>query len=275
MAESYRNERKTPSAWDAFGKQLLGTAQTIFGSLAAAMIFLLIQSGIRAPYALVYSLAVGTAIGLVAGLYVRLVLRKSIRAIQLLAGLTAAFMGIVAFDLALTQINALSAFYGFPTWSLFAQIILTGSSAGLVETAWRKDRMKVLKKKAQLRRTRREKLMKLRAAAKRQSSHRSLAPRRGPARPAHQTPAPAANLRTQPAITLTSTPQIQPGRRKNQKVTLAVAFEEHRCPYCLQEVKVNDPRGVKICKVCGAWHHKDCWNITGHCQVPHSGNASA
>jgi hypothetical protein len=212
---------------------------------------------------------------LVAGLYVRLVLRKSIRAIQILAGLTAAFIGIVAFELVLTQLSALSAFHGFPTWVLFAQIFLTGISVVLVETAWRKDRMKILKKKAQIRRARREKLMKLKAAAKRKTSHRSRASRRAPARPAHPNPTPAASLRTQPVITLTSTPQIQPRRRKNRKVTLAVAFEEHRCPYCLQEVKVNDSRGVKICKVCGAWHHKDCWDITGHCQVPHSGNAHA
>lgn len=45
--------------------------------------------------------------------------------------------------------------------------------------------------------------------------------------------------------------------------------EEHRCPYCLEEVKRNDPRGIKICKVCKTWHHADCWAITGVCQVPH------
>jgi hypothetical protein len=46
-------------------------------------------------------------------------------------------------------------------------------------------------------------------------------------------------------------------------------FEDHRCPYCLEEVKRNDPRGVKKCKVCNAVHHADCWDITGSCQVPH------
>jgi len=46
-------------------------------------------------------------------------------------------------------------------------------------------------------------------------------------------------------------------------------YEEHRCPYCLDEVKRNDPRGVKECSVCHALHHADCWNITGMCQVPH------
>ena len=45
--------------------------------------------------------------------------------------------------------------------------------------------------------------------------------------------------------------------------------EEHMCPYCLEPVFKNDPRGVKICKVCKTWHHADCWAITGVCQVPH------
>jgi hypothetical protein len=44
---------------------------------------------------------------------------------------------------------------------------------------------------------------------------------------------------------------------------------EDRCPYCLDIVKRNDPRGVKVCEVCGTPHHADCWSITGKCQVPH------
>jgi ribosomal protein L37AE/L43A len=46
-------------------------------------------------------------------------------------------------------------------------------------------------------------------------------------------------------------------------------YEAHRCPYCLEEVKQNDPRGVKRCEVCNTLHHADCWNVTGTCQVPH------
>jgi len=45
--------------------------------------------------------------------------------------------------------------------------------------------------------------------------------------------------------------------------------EDHRCPYCLEEVHKNDPRGVVICPECGTWHHKDCWEITGSCQMAH------
>jgi len=45
------------------------------------------------------------------------------------------------------------------------------------------------------------------------------------------------------------------------------AFEEHRCPYCLQVIKRGDSRVE--CPVCHTLHHKDCWDITGTCQVPH------
>jgi hypothetical protein len=41
------------------------------------------------------------------------------------------------------------------------------------------------------------------------------------------------------------------------------------CPYCLEEVKPNDPRGVVVCEICGTPHHADCWAITGKCEVPH------
>ncbi|MCD6356020.1 MAG: hypothetical protein J7L66_01935 [Anaerolineaceae bacterium] len=45
--------------------------------------------------------------------------------------------------------------------------------------------------------------------------------------------------------------------------------EEHVCPYCLEEVKKNDSRGVVICPECGTWHHKDCWDVTGSCGIAH------
>lgn len=58
-------------------------------------------------------------------------------------------------------------------------------------------------------------------------------------------------------------------RKPNVQVSL---YEEHRCPFCLELVKHNDPRGVKKCKVCNTMHHADCWEITGTCQVPHLNN---
>jgi hypothetical protein len=88
--------------------------------------------------------------------------------------------------------------------------------------------------------------------------------------------APKARSRTIPAVDklfLTHTSQPARSKRKklfNRKPQLQISvFEEHRCPYCLDDVKRNDPRGVKECEVCHSLHHADCWAITGMCQVPH------
>lgn len=56
--------------------------------------------------------------------------------------------------------------------------------------------------------------------------------------------------------------------RRKAKVRLAIV-ESHRCPYCLEPVSRVDPRGVVECDVCHTLHHKDCWDVTGVCQVPH------
>jgi hypothetical protein len=48
-----------------------------------------------------------------------------------------------------------------------------------------------------------------------------------------------------------------------------VGEEEHNCPYCLETVTKDDPRGLKICATCRTWHHADCWEVAGECQVPH------
>ena len=65
---------------------------------------------------------------------------------------------------------------------------------------------------------------------------------------------------------------VRPKRRNffrgKPKVQIALV-EEHRCPFCLEPVSRGDPRGVVECPVCHTLHHKDCWEITGVCQVPH------
>jgi hypothetical protein len=55
-------------------------------------------------------------------------------------------------------------------------------------------------------------------------------------------------------------------RKKDVKL---LGETEHRCPYCLELVQKNDSRGIVICPECKTWHHKDCWDITGSCQVAH------
>lgn len=58
-------------------------------------------------------------------------------------------------------------------------------------------------------------------------------------------------------------------RVKRREKVMLKGETEHRCPYCMEIVKKNDLRGVVICPECKTWHHKDCWDITGTCQVAH------
>jgi hypothetical protein len=79
---------------------------------------------------------------------------------------------------------------------------------------------------------------------------------------------PVISMRTaDPRPSRSRTRAWNPLHRKHE-VQFAV-YEEHRCPYCLEVVTRDDPRGSVECQVCHALHHKDCWDITGTCQVPH------
>jgi hypothetical protein len=79
----------------------------------------------------------------------------------------------------------------------------------------------------------------------------------------------ATSQTVSPVISPTPLPRKRLGRRMRGAIRL-VGKEELRCPYCLQEVYRNDPRGVVICPICKSAHHKECWDITGSCQVPHN-----
>lgn len=58
-------------------------------------------------------------------------------------------------------------------------------------------------------------------------------------------------------------------RRIAQRPIRFTGREESRCPYCLERVSPNDPRGSRVCPVCHTRHHADCWAVTGVCQMPH------
>lgn len=74
---------------------------------------------------------------------------------------------------------------------------------------------------------------------------------------------------TAPARKLRSAKPARKRAARGAGITLSER-EQHVCPYCLEAVTKNDRRGVKICKICKTWHHADCWEITGVCQVPHA-----
>ncbi|HAF62266.1 MAG TPA: hypothetical protein DCK95_08070 [Anaerolineaceae bacterium] len=69
-------------------------------------------------------------------------------------------------------------------------------------------------------------------------------------------------------VSVKKKPPVRKVHKKDENVKL-VGTEDHRCPYCLEEVHKNDPRGIVICPDCGTWHHRDCWEITGSCQIAH------
>jgi hypothetical protein len=77
---------------------------------------------------------------------------------------------------------------------------------------------------------------------------------------------------SRPSVKKVKEPTIRPKKKRLSRRKPQIQFaliEEHRCPYCLDAVSRNDPRGVKECEVCHTLHHADCWSITGVCQVPH------
>lgn len=64
-------------------------------------------------------------------------------------------------------------------------------------------------------------------------------------------------------------PRKHPGRRMHHPVRL-IGKEELRCPYCLQLIEPHERKRMVVCPICHAAHHKECWDITGSCQVPHN-----
>jgi hypothetical protein len=72
-----------------------------------------------------------------------------------------------------------------------------------------------------------------------------------------------------PRFRLVAPRRLRRARAKRAAAVHVLAVEEQRCPYCLEVVQPHDPRGVKICSICRASHHADCWAITGTCQVGH------
>ena len=60
-----------------------------------------------------------------------------------------------------------------------------------------------------------------------------------------------------------------PAQYQRKPLVRLSTIEKHLCPYCLEPVVHNDPRGIVECEICHTQHHGDCWAIAGFCQVPH------
>jgi len=82
--------------------------------------------------------------------------------------------------------------------------------------------------------------------------------------------APVVNrIEVQPRAETPVRPKPTRARRFSRVKVRLGRTETSVCPYCLEEVLRNDPRGRRVCPICGAPHHGDCWAITGRCAVPH------
>jgi hypothetical protein len=98
------------------------------------------------------------------------------------------------------------------------------------------------------------------------SEHVSVSPNVSPQ------PRVRSNNGSRPSVKKLKEPTVRPKKKRSSRRKPKIQFalvEEHRCPYCLDNVTRTDPRGVKECEVCHTLHHADCWAITGVCQVPH------
>jgi hypothetical protein len=224
------------------------------------LVILLLQ--IRMPVLVLALLLTDAVIGLIAGFSVRWVLPKQTRMLQISSVLAFVVGGLALlgwFTAWRVGIGPLKTGRASVDWWELGQILLGAGSALLALYAWQRPApasvpvpgAKPVKK---LPRTRKQ-LQK---------------------RPPHAvTPGGASRAPSQPiqpASAMAATRPVKPKRKRlyHRKPPLQLsAEEEHRCPYCLELVEPNDPRGVVECKICHTLHHADCWAITGTCQVPH------
>ncbi len=93
----------------------------------------------------------------------------------------------------------------------------------------------------------------------------------GPRKPLQKRRRPArSRSKTAPAVEADLSSDLKDKTNTQLKPQLQLSDEEeHRCPYCLELIDIDDPRGTVECKICHTLHHADCWAITGACQVPH------
>jgi hypothetical protein len=147
-------------------------------------------------------------------------------------------------------------------WSGLVQFLVSGLVALLAVFAWRRKR----------------------SVPKPSPVPEPVQPAEGPEESPAQAPQPVNRIKKVPSPVSASPTQdreslsvkqpakktSKPRRINRRKLRLRLSGEEeHRCPYCLEPIEADDPRGVVECQICHTLHHADCWAITGACQVPH------
>ncbi len=201
------------------------------------------------------------AMGLIAGLSVRWILRKQTVVLCIAATLASVTCGLelvgwfTGWQFGLSPLKAGSR----ADWFDLGQLVFTAGIALLALYA------------------RNHPIRKVGTAAPPLQIKRTSRPRIGPKKRSRLTEAlktaeKALSPQAPPAKGDKTKSPAKPKRKRiyHHKPQLHLSAEvEHRCPYCLELIVENDPRGTVECKICHTLHHADCWAITGTCQVPH------
>jgi len=191
--------------------------------------------------------------GLAAGTSARLVFRRQIRLLQFAAGVATLLGGQIVLGL-LTGwqigVGPLEVGRRSVDWSGLGQLLLGSGVTLLALQAWHREAAQPLPAPKPKR-------------TKSLSERRPRAPRQVPESAAQADP-------SFPSASVPEAARSKQKRSSRRKALVQLSSEvEHRCPYCLELVEPDDPRGMVECKVCHTLHHADCWAITGACQVPH------
>jgi hypothetical protein len=287
------NSEQTSERWHLVRKTVLLVLLTL--AFALGLVILLRY---RYDFPLVlFNLLADISLGLIAGLGARIVLRRRhwfIRGIAaaalcvigliVIGSLTQGLSGIGPLQLGLVRGNLLSAF-GIPYqlsvrlgggqtgWLVPAHLVIAIMTAWIALRAWMRPAISYVEQSSFSGRA--ESYGQSRAAPAIALPHVSMPRIHLPGRASSTGPRikrkKPGSLISKPAFpSVLGTPRSKGWHRLHHKPEIQLAVhEEHRCPYCLEEVRRGDPRGMVECPVCHSQHHKDCWDITGACQVPH------
>lgn len=271
--------------------------QTVLGSLVLLLTFLVRQyiDILILKYTLVL------AVGLLAGFSARRFLTAQTQILKLLTAWISAALSLAILYILSGGFLGINLFFGLnktPDWQGLIQLALAAVGALLVITAFRTSpTVEYTPTPAPVSRPKKSTLKPKRALIQwplklnfstvkktNQKSTRSAANKKAaPPLAIQKTPKKGSSLQKVtgaaapiPKIkkpTRAKKKTVKKKKRVNKKAAKEIKFRgdiEHRCPYCLEIVQPHDPRGVKICPICKTHHHKDCWGITGACQIPHS-----
>lgn len=216
----------------------------------------------------IYDFATAVAIGIVAGFFSRVLLSERTAPLKLISAWIATIAGMLTTAVITGGVIGLAAFQrSFTDWYALSQVAVSGLAAALALTAFQKKN-NYLGSSISLPASLEEDTLSIP-----DPTAGEITPRFRSRRSSRSSASNAVRVKSGrgKAILKKAGGKAAAGAKKRsrgKKVTLN-GIDEHRCPYCLEPVLPHDKRGVVICPICKAYHHKDCWDITGRCQVPH------